>query len=109
MRRPLRFSLVFALALVLVPFLPLYIERTMIRSWVIGRSGDLIEWGWEICSLRSYWSGYSYYRPEQRPALWLGVNLLLAAVYASTIAFGVDRVMSRRALSGARGPKRDLS
>lgn len=96
MKRPLRFALLFVPALLLVPFLPLYIKRTMIRSMVLGRAGDLVEWGWEISTLSSYWSNYRYYRPEQRPVLWLGVNLALAFAYALIITYLVDRVMAWR-------------
>lgn len=94
MKRTLRFSIVFVAALAVVPFLPLYIERTMLRSWRVDRVGDVIEWGWQICTLESYWSKYRYFRPEQNPALWLGVNLALAFTYALVMAFIVDRVLA---------------
>lgn len=94
MKRRIRFAVVFLAALPLVWFLPLYIERTMLRSWQVGRAGDVIEWGWRLCSLSGYWSNYNYYRPEQKPALWLGVNLALALIYGLAIAFSIDRVLS---------------
>lgn len=93
MKRSLRLALVFITALVVVPFLPLYIERTMVRSWRVDRMGDVIEWGWQICTLKSYWSDYRYIRQEQNPAFWLGVNLALALTYALAIAFIVDRIL----------------
>jgi hypothetical protein len=96
MRRPLRFALAFILSLLISPFLPLYIERTMMRSMLAGRAGDVIEWGWGLCTLKGYWSNYSYYRPEQKPALWLGLNLALALIYSLLIAFVVDKVFSWR-------------
>ena len=37
----------FVLALVVVPFLPLYLERTLMRSWRVDRAGDQIDWGLE--------------------------------------------------------------
>ena len=96
MTRTLRFSIVLATALAVVPFLPLYIERTMMRSWQVNHLGDLVEWGWKLCTLYSYWSNYRYFRREQNPALWLGVNLALAFTYALLIALIVDRVLARR-------------
>lgn len=103
MKRLLRFVLVLALALALVPFLPLYIERTMLRSFRTGQLGDLIEWGWKICSLSEYWSNYRYISREQNPAFWLSVNLGLAIVYAVVIAVCVDllfRFWRRRRAQG---------
>jgi hypothetical protein len=96
MKRTFRFSIVFVAALAAVPFLPLYIERTMLRSWRVDHVGDVIEWGWKICALDSYWANYRYFTREQNPALWLGVNLLLAFAYALVIALIVDRVLARR-------------
>ena len=96
MKRTLRFFIALVAALAVVPFLPLYIERTMLRSWRVDHVGDVIEWGWKICTLDSYWSNYRYFRREQNPALWLGVNLALAFIYALVIALIVDRVIARR-------------
>jgi hypothetical protein len=95
MKRLLRFVVVLVVALALVQFLPLYIERTMLRSWRMDHAGDVIDWGWKICSLRDYWADYQYIRPEQSPALWLAVNPALALVYGLVIAFIVDRVLLR--------------
>lgn len=67
----------------------------MLRSWQVERAGDVIEWGWKVCTLESYWSNYRYFRPEQNPAWWLGVNLVLAFIYALLIALIVDRVLMR--------------
>ena len=93
MKRTLRFSIVLAAALAVVPFLPLYIERTMLRSWRVDHVGDTVEWGWKICTLASYWSNYSRFSRGQNPALWLGVNLALAFTYALVIALVVERVL----------------
>lgn len=92
----------FAVALALVPFFPLYIERTMLRSWRVDHAGDVIEWGWKLCTLRSYWSDYNYFRPEQNPKLWLGVNLALALTYALVIALILDRALARVGRGGMR-------
>ena len=96
-RRPLRIVVLLVVALALVPFLPLYVERTMLRSWRVDRVGDTIEWGWKLCTLGGYWSNQRYMSPEQRPALWLSVNLALAFVYALLIALGVELLIRRRA------------
>ena len=96
MKRLLRFIIMLAVALGLVPFLPFYIERTMLRSWLMNPPGTLIEWGWKVCSLRDYWSDYPYITREQKPAVWLAVNLALALMYALVIAAGVDQFLARR-------------
>jgi hypothetical protein len=96
MKRPLRFLLLFAVALMLVPFLPVYIERTMLRSWLVNPPGTIVEWGWKVCSLSSFWSDYSYFSREQEPAFWLKVNLVLAFIYALVLALGVDQFFARR-------------
>ena len=96
MKRLLRFIIVVAAALAFVPFLPLYVERTLLRSWRMDHTGDLIEWGWKICSLREYWNDYQYISREQSPAFWLAVNLALAFIYALLIALVVDRLIAIR-------------
>lgn len=65
----------------------------MVRSWRVDHTGDVVEWGWRVCTLSSYWSDYRYIRPEQNPAFWLGVNLSLALIYALLIAFLIDRLL----------------
>ena len=101
MKRPLRFALVFALGLAFVPFLPLYVERTMLRSWFVDGHADVIDWGWKICSLREYWSDYPYISREQDPLVWLAVNLALAFVYAVLIALIIDLLFARRRQTSA--------
>lgn len=103
MKRPLRFSIIFAAALAVMPFLPLYIERTMMRSMVVGHAGDVIEWGWKIRTLAEFWSDSRYFNREQNPAMWLGVNLALAFIYALVIALIIDRVIERRKVSRRGG------
>jgi hypothetical protein len=65
MKRSVRFILLLAVALGFVPFVPLYIERTMMRSWRVDHVGDVIEWGWKVCTLNNFWSDYSYLSREQ--------------------------------------------
>lgn len=84
-----------AVALALVPFLPLYIERTMMRSWRMDQRADIIEWGWKLTSVTDYWSHYHYFKSEQQRALWLAVNLGLAFTYALVIAVGIDQFFAR--------------
>jgi hypothetical protein len=96
MKRPLRFVVVLAAALGFVPFLPLYIQRTMLRSLRVNHAGDVVNWGWQVISLTDYWSKYQYFSSKQQPALWLAVNLGLALAYALVIAIVVDRLFARR-------------
>jgi hypothetical protein len=96
MKRAFRLVLVFVAGLVVVSFLPLYVERTMLRSWRTDHLGDVITWGWKICSLQTYWADYRYFSREQNPAFWLKVNLALAVFYALIIAVGVDLFLARR-------------
>ncbi|HSS20029.1 MAG TPA: hypothetical protein VLL54_08140 [Pyrinomonadaceae bacterium] len=96
MKRAFRLALVFAAGLAVVTFLPLYIERTMLRSWRTDQVGDVIEWGWKICSLNTFWADYQYISREQDPTFWLKVNLALAFVYALMIALVVDLILTRR-------------
>lgn len=95
MKRLPRFMLVLFVALAFVPLLPLYIERTMLRSWRVDHVGDVIEWGWKLATLPDYWSNYHYFKSEQQPALWLAVNLALAFAYALVIALGIDQFLAR--------------
>ena len=100
-RRPFRFAALFVAALAVVPFLPLYVERTFVRLFLVsGAAGDKVEWGWALRTLAGFWSDYRYFRPEQRPALWLCVNVALAVAYAVLIALVVDRLLVR--VSGFR-------
>lgn len=93
----------FAVGLAVVSFLPLYIERTMTHVMFAHRGGGAIEWGWKICTLRSFCLNYHYLRREQNPAFWLTVNLALAFVYAWLIAFCVETFLARKALRARSG------
>ncbi len=97
MRRALKFFPVFAAAPACVQYLPLYVERTLVRSWGPGTTGDAIEWGWRLRTLAGFWSDYAHMRPEQRPSLWLAVNFALALAYALLVAAALDRLLARRA------------
>ena len=104
MKRLPRFAIVLIAALALVPVLALYVERTMMRSWRVDQLGDVIEWGWRLCTLRGYWSDYHYFKREQQPALWLAVNLALAVTYALVIALSIDLFLVRRKRRDGRVP-----
>jgi hypothetical protein len=86
MKPPFRWAIVFAVALAVVPFLPLYLERTMTHVMFAHGGGGAIEWGWKRCTLSRFWSDYHYLRPEQSPVLWLSVDVALAFTYAFVIA-----------------------
>src|SRR5437016_1638061 len=96
MKRQLRVAILFAMALSIAALLPLYIDRTMTHVMFADGSGGAIEWGWKRCTLRSYWADYRYMRREQKPALWLGVNLALALGYATVTTFAVAWVLASK-------------
>jgi len=83
---------VFAVALAIVPFLPLYLERTMMHVMFAHGGGGAIEWGWKRCTLSRFWSDYHYLRSEQSPELWVTLNVALAIIYASAIALVFHQV-----------------
>src|SRR2546423_10828343 len=89
-------AVVFAIALIVATLLPLYAERTMTHVMFADGSGGAIEWGWKRCTLRGYWTDYRYMRREQKPALWLGVNVALAFSYASITAFAASLLIRRK-------------
>lgn len=94
MKRVVRLIVLFALALPVVPFLPLYLERTMLRSFRAGSAGDRIDWGWKLTSLVAYWSDYNHMTRDQRPWLWLQLDIALAIIYALLFAVAVDQVFA---------------
>jgi len=102
MKPPLRFAIVFAVALALVAFLPLYVERTMTHVMFAHGGGGAIEWGWRRCTLSSFWADYQYMRPMQHPARWLTVNVVLAVIYALAIALLADLGLRRTRLGARR-------
>jgi hypothetical protein len=87
---------VFAIALTIAALLPLYIERTMTHVMFADGSGGAIEWGWKRCTLRSYWANYPFMRREQKPTLWLGMNVGLAFGYASVTTFAASLLIRRK-------------
>jgi hypothetical protein len=99
MKRLLPFPVLFVLALTFVSLLPLYIERTMTHIMFADGSGGTVEWGWKLCTLRTFFSDYRYFRHNPHPELWIAMNVLLALSYASMIAFVVSRLLNC-------GPKR---
>lgn len=96
MKRPVPFPVLFAIALVIVSLLPLYVERTMTHVMFADGTGGAIWWGWARCSFREFWAHYPYMQPEQTPARWLAVDVALALTYASVVAFAGRWLSSRR-------------
>jgi hypothetical protein len=94
MKRLFRFVIGLMAALLLVPFLPLYVERTMTRSLSTG--GDIIDWGWRLRTWPDFWAKARYFGSDQQPGLWLGVNLALGLGYAFAIALTLDWFFKRR-------------
>ena len=96
MKRPLPFAAVFAIALVFVSFLPIYVERTMREVMFADGTGGAMEWGWRHCALKEFWSDYHYMAHEQNPDLWLTVNVALAFTYALVVALFVELILRRK-------------
>jgi hypothetical protein len=99
MKRPLPFPVLFVLALTFVSLLPLYIERTMTHIMFADGSGGTVEWGWKLCTLRTFFSDYRYFRHNPHPDLWIAMNVILTLSYALIIALLLSRLFNR-------GPKR---
>jgi hypothetical protein len=95
MKLGLRFAIVLAAALALAPFLPLYVERTMTHVMFADGSGGAIEWGWKLCTLRTFFSDYRYFRHHPHPGLWITMNVALAFTYALAIALFVAFILGR--------------
>ena len=91
----LRSLSIFVLALGLVPWLPLYVERTMTRASVVGHGGDVITYGWRLRALVGFWQDFGYMRAEQSPAVYLGFNLALALAYAAGATVAVRALLRR--------------
>lgn len=91
MKRPLPFAVLFAISLALVALQPLYVEQTMTRVMFVGGRGEAIEWGWKLCSLRTFFSDYRYFRHHPHPEFWIALNVALALSYASIAALVANR------------------
>ena len=85
MKRAELLAVVFAVALTIVALMPFYVERTMMHVMFADGTGGTVEWGWKRCTLRDYVSDYPHMYREQRPALWLKVNIGLALTYATLV------------------------
>jgi hypothetical protein len=96
-KRRLPFAVLFALSLVLVSLLPLYVEQTMTRvTYVDGRS-EGIDWGWKLCTLPTFFSDYRYFRRHPHPELWIALNISLACCYAWIVALVASRALRLKA------------
>jgi hypothetical protein len=93
MNRPLPFVVLFAISLVLVSLLPLYVEQTMTRVMFVDGRGEAIEWGWKLCTLRTFFSDYRFFRRYPHPELWIALNIALACCYALIAALVANRAL----------------
>ena len=75
----------FIIALPIISFLPLFIQKTMTRSQASG--GDVIDYDWKFRTFYGFLSNYAYFRPEENFFFWLMVNFCLACFYAFVVAF----------------------
>jgi hypothetical protein len=95
-RTSLRFLLCLLPSLALVSLLPIYPRVTMTRLQMSDRAGDVVEWGFELCSLPGFFDDLGYMRPEQHPTANLVAVLLFAGSLAAILAFGATRWWARR-------------
>jgi hypothetical protein len=93
-------AVVFAISLALVSLLPFYIEQTMTHVMFADGRGGAIEWGWKLCTLRTFFSDYRYFRHHPHPGLWIIMNIALAFAYALVIAFFLSRLIGRKRTTG---------
>lgn len=98
MTRPLPFAVLFAISLALVALLPLYVEQTMTRVMFVDGRGEAIEWGWKLCTLRTFVSDYRYFRHHPHPELWIALNVALALGYALIATLVANRALRPKAL-----------
>jgi hypothetical protein len=91
-----RFVVVFAMVLTIVALLPLYFEQTMTHVMFADGSGGTVVWGWKLCTLRTFFSDYRYFRHHPHPMLWISMNIALAFIYALVIAYLLDRLLLRK-------------
>ena len=99
MNRQVPFAALFAMSLVLVALLPLYVEQTMTRVMFVDGRGEAIEWGWKLCTLQTFFSDYRYFRRYPHAGLWIALNIALACGYAWIVA-----LVARRAFRFKAGP-----
>jgi hypothetical protein len=91
MKRRVPLAVLFAVALFVAVFFPLYVERTMTHVMYANGRGGTIEWGWKRCTLREFKADYPYMWREQDPARWLSVNLGLLFVYTAITTFALHK------------------
>ena len=97
MTRRVPFAALFAMSLVLVALLPLYVEQTMTRVMFVDGRGETIEWGWKLCTLPTFFSDYRYFRRYPHPELWIAMNISLACCYAWIVALVANRAFRSKA------------
>ena len=96
MKRPVPFAALFVVSLVIAALLPLYLEQTMTRVMFVDGKGDAIEWSWKLCTLRTFFSDYRYFRHHPHPELWIAINIALACGYALALAFLSRRLLRQK-------------
>ena len=96
MKRTVPFAVVFVTSLALVSLLPVFVEQTMTHVMFADGSGGAIEWGWKLCTLRTFFSDYRYFRHNPHPELWIALNVALALGYASIATLIADVALRPR-------------
>lgn len=68
----------------------------MTRVWFVDGRGEVIEWGWKFCTLRTFISDYRYFRHYPHPGLWITLNIALAFAYAAIVVFALRGAVGGR-------------
>ncbi|MEJ7734638.1 MAG: hypothetical protein WKG00_36270 [Polyangiaceae bacterium] len=85
-----------AIAVAVGPFLPLYVRRSMMRSFR-SEGGDSISWRWDFSTLPRFIGDMRTMRPEESKHLYLAFNLGLCALWIALLAFALAAAWSRLA------------
>lgn len=62
-------------------------------------SGGAIEWGWKLCTLKTFFSDYRYFRHHPHPGLWITMNVTIGFLYAVAIALALTQILWRKRLA----------
>jgi hypothetical protein len=85
MRQGFRWVVGLAVGAAFAAFAPLYPRHVMTRKFRES-GGDLVTWAWKRVSLPDFVENMHYMGPEQKPRLWLWINIGLAALFAAVLA-----------------------
>jgi len=84
------------IAVAIGPFLPLYVRRSMTRSFR-AEGGDSVSWDWDLSTLPGFLEDMRYMRPEESKYLYLALNLGLCALLVTLLAVTIATAWRRLA------------